>query len=72
MHKIRHLAHPNRLTTEGGFRLIRHFTPAHNRRRLAAYVARVWCTPDMQKWKQRHRLWKRTRAASAAQGGGHV
>lgn len=69
MHKTRHLKHPNRLTTEGGFRLIRHFSPAHNRRRIDTYCAAVWCTPEMQRWARRFRLWKRLRAMVQAQQG---
>lgn len=33
--------HRNKLTTEGGFRLIRAFTVAHNARRLRTYVERL-------------------------------
>lgn len=63
MHKTRHLKHPNRLTTEGGFRLIRHFSPAHNRRRLNAYAVAVWKTPDMKRFKRRLMLWRRFKSS---------
>lgn len=71
MHKIRHLKHPNRLTTEGGFRLVRHFSPTHNRRRLAAYCAAVWRTPDMQRFARQLCL-RRRFSSRLNKGTGHV
>ena len=64
MHKIRHLEHQNRLTTEGGFRLIRHFSPAHNRRRLDTYIAALWKTPDLHRWRRWFRMRQRAKASS--------
>jgi hypothetical protein len=56
MKPIRHLKHPNKLTTEGGFRLVRAFTPDHNARRLRHYVAGLSRYPEALKLHRRVNL----------------
>ncbi len=53
------MKHHNKLTTSGGFRLIRAFSVDHNARRLTAYADRPRRHPDMQRFARQLRLQRR-------------
>jgi hypothetical protein len=63
-----------KLQTEGGFRLIRVFTPEHNVQRLSVYVARLakrqGLAPGGLKWRLRMRRPKKCPAPGTATGYG--
>lgn len=53
------MKHHNKLTTAGGFRLIRAFSVDHNARRLIADVDRLGRHPDMRRFARQPRLRRR-------------
>lgn len=50
---------PNKLTTPGGFRLIRAFSVEHNANRLRHYVDGLRREPEGRRWMARLRLHRR-------------
>jgi hypothetical protein len=57
--------HRNKLTTSGGFRLIRLFSIDHNARRLQRYMHKLGRQPDALRWGKRWKLRNRLRAREA-------